>query len=149
MFCLVRQRDYLSRPSRVLVGALKSEQVLLFSELAQWYLQRGLVITRIYQLLQYKQSKPFQSFEESVSATRRERDADPAKIVIAIVIVITAKLVSNSCFGKTIIDKDRHRRVLYVNGHTTASEFVASFNFVSLQELDSNGLYEICMHKKR
>ena len=73
MFCLVRQRDYLSRPSRVLVGALKSEQVLLFSELAQWYLQRGLVITRIYQLLQYKQSKPFQSFEESVSATRRER----------------------------------------------------------------------------
>ena len=62
IFCLARQRDYLLRQSRMLVGALKGERVLLFSELAQWYLQHGLVITRIYQLLQYKQSKPFQLF---------------------------------------------------------------------------------------
>ena len=35
---LARQRGYLSGPSRMLVGALKSERVLLFSELARWYL---------------------------------------------------------------------------------------------------------------
>ena len=33
MLCLARQRGYLSRPSRMLVGALKGERILLFSEL--------------------------------------------------------------------------------------------------------------------
>ena len=127
LLCLARQRCYLSRPSRMLVGALKGEQILLFSELARWYLQHGLVITRIYQLLQYKRGKPFQSFGESVSAARREGDSDTAKSVIA----DTATLVGNSCFGKTIVDKDRHRGVLYVDGHAAASKclhgFVCSF----------------------
>ena len=59
MLRLARQRGYLSRPSRMLVGALMGERVLLFSELAWWYLQHGLVITRIYWLLQYKRGKPF------------------------------------------------------------------------------------------
>ena len=59
MLCLARQRGYLSRPSHMLVGALKGERVMLFSELAWWYLQHGLVITRIYWLLQYKRGKPF------------------------------------------------------------------------------------------
>ena len=129
----------------MLVGALKGERILLFSELARWYLQHGLVITRIYQLLQYKRGKPFQSFGESVSATRREGDSDPAKSVIA----DTAKLVGNSCFGKTIVDKDSHKKVLYIEGHAAASKFVSSSNFGSLQELDGDGLYEICMHKER
>ena len=38
MLRLARQKGYLSRPSRMLVGALKGERVLLFSELARWYL---------------------------------------------------------------------------------------------------------------
>ena len=145
MLHLARQRGYLSRPSRMLVGALKDERVLLFSELTRWYLQHGLVITRIYQLLQYKRGRSFQSFGESVSAARREGDSDPAKCVIA----DTAKLVGNSCFGKTIVDKGRHRRVLHVDGHAAASKFVSSSNFGSLQEPDSDGLYEICLHKEK
>ena len=57
----------------MLVGAIKGERVLLFSEPAWLYLQHSLVITKIYQLLQYKQSKSFQSFGESLSAIRRRR----------------------------------------------------------------------------
>ena len=59
MLCLARQRGYLSRPSRILVGALRGERVMLFSELAWWCLQNGLAITMIYRLLQYKRGKPF------------------------------------------------------------------------------------------
>ena len=40
MLCLARQRGYLARATRMLVGALKGERILLFSELARWYLQR-------------------------------------------------------------------------------------------------------------
>ena len=49
--------------------------------------------------------------------TRKEEDADLTKIVI----VDTAKLVGNSHFGKTIVDKDKHSRVLYVDRHAAAS----------------------------
>ena len=62
---------------------------------------------------------------------------------------LSQTLVSNFHFGKTIVDKDRHRTVLYVDGHAAASKLVASSNFVSLQELDSDGLYEIYMHKEK
>ena len=41
MLCLARQRDYLSRPSHMLVGVLKGERVLLFRELGRWYLQHN------------------------------------------------------------------------------------------------------------
>ena len=80
-----------------------------------------------------------------MSAARREGDSDPAKSVIA----DTAKLVGNSCFDKNIVDRDRHMKVLNVDGHTAASKFVSNSNFGSLQELDSDGLYEICLHKGR
>ena len=56
-------------------------------------------------------------------ATRGEGDADSTKSIIA----DTAKLVGNSCFSKTIVDKDRHRRVLCVDGHAAISKVVASF----------------------
>ena len=44
---------------------------------------------------------------------RREGDVDASKSVIA----DTATLVGNSCFGKTIVDKDKHRSVVYVDEH--------------------------------
>ena len=47
----------------------------------------------------------------------------------------------------TIVDKDRRRKVLYVDGHAAASKLVTSSNFVFLQELDSGELYEICTNK--
>ena len=80
-----------------------------------------------------------------MSAAKREGDSDPAKSVIA----DTAKLVGNSCFGKNIVDRDRHMKVFNVDGHTAASKFVSNSNFASLQELDSEGLYEICLHKEK
>ena len=61
----------------------------------------------------------------------------------------TTILVGNSCFGKTIVDKDRHKKVLYDDGNAAASNLVSSSNFGSLQELDRDGLYKNCIHKKR
>ena len=40
-------------------------------------------------------------------------------------------------------------KVFNVDGHTAASKFVSNSNFASLQELDSEGLYEICLYKEK
>ena len=56
---------------------------------------------------------------------RREGDFDLVKSVIADIV----KFVGNFCFGKIIVDKDRYKKVLYVEGYAVVSKFVFSFNF--------------------
>jgi len=128
-----KETGYLARATRMLVGSLHGKRILLLSSLARWYLQHGLVITEIYQMVEYHPRALFNEFGESVSAARREGDVDPSKKVLA----DTSKLIGNSCYGKTITNKDRHRDVVYVEGHTEASRMVSGINFESLVELSA------------
>ena len=143
----------------MLVGSMRGDRVLLFSGLARWYLQHGLVIKEIYELVEYHPRAVFKVFGESVSNARREGDADPSKKILA----DTSKLIGNSCYGKTIVNKDRHREVVYVEGHREASDLVSSPRFDSLVDLSlpqlwedsdnddakSTGFYEASLFKNR
>ena len=111
---------HLKRPQRALVGSLFEEKILLLSELARWYLQHGLVITHVYQLVRYVPRKIFANFAQLVTEARRAGDADPELKLLA----DTSKLVGNSAYGKTITDKERHRRVVYVDDPRQASQLV-------------------------
>ena len=73
---LAEKTGYLKRASRMLIGSLRGDRVLLFSGLAKWYLQHGLVITEIYQLVEYHPRALFRDFGESMSQARREGDAE-------------------------------------------------------------------------
>ena len=136
--------DFLKSPQRMLIGSLKGEKILLLSELARWYLRHGLIITRIYQLVQYVPRRVFEVFGESVSNARRRGDADPDLALLA----TTSKLVGNSCYGKTIVNKEKHRSVRYIEGDEVASKHIRGNNFVSMDEIDEE-FYEIVEHKRR
>jgi len=43
-----------------IVGALSAEKMLLYTPLLQWYLNHGVVVTRIYRTINYDRAKPFQ-----------------------------------------------------------------------------------------
>jgi hypothetical protein len=122
---------YLKRPVKMLIGSLRGDKVLLASPLARWYLEQGLIITEIYQLIRYHPRDLFRRFGESVCDARREGDVDPNKRILA----DTCKLMGNSCYGKTITNKDRHRNVEYIDGHSEASETISCFDFESLNQL--------------
>ena len=51
----------------------------------------------------------FEPFGDAVSDARRAGDRDPDQAIIA----DTMKLVGNSCYGKTITNKERHHKVQY------------------------------------
>ena len=130
--------------------------MLLFSGLARWYLQHGLVIKEIYELIKYHPRALFRDFGESVSQARREGDVDPDKKILA----DTSKLIGNSCYGKTIVNKDKHKDVNYIEGHSEASDLISSPRFESLVDLgcldsdsssgeDSDGFYEVSLFKNR
>jgi G:T-mismatch repair DNA endonuclease (very short patch repair protein) len=104
---LVERDNRLRQPQRMLIGSMKGQRILLFSELARWYLKHGLRMARICALIEYKRDTPFKAFGDSVSNARREGDTDPTKAILA----DTNKLIGNSCYGKTIVNKDKHKDV--------------------------------------
>jgi hypothetical protein len=134
------ERGFLKSPQRMLVGSLFGEKILLLSELAKWYLEKGLVITKIYQMVDYIPRAIYAEFASSVSAARRLGDADPDMTLLA----NTSKLIGNSAYGKTITNKERHRNVRYVDGDEDASVKIRGVNFDPLTEIDDE-YYEIVM----
>ena len=74
-----KRHGHFKRPQCMLVGSLKATKILLLSELVRWYLNHGLKISKIYQLIEYTPKKSFEAFGLSVSEARRLGDIDPTK----------------------------------------------------------------------
>ena len=117
--------------------------MLIATPLLKWYLMKGFKVSRVYQAVEYKPVRCFKGFEKEVSAARRAGDLDPDKSIMA----DTMKLLGNSAYGYMILDKTRHRRVLYVKGASKAKLKVNEPSFVSLTELGTDR-FEIQMKKK-
>ena len=135
--------DIMSTPRRMLVGSYRGDNILLATPLLQWYLAHGLVIDRVYQVVEYHREACFRHFGESVSAARREGDADPDKAIIA----DTMKLLGNSAYGKTVTNIDRHRNVRYCTEVGTS----LLINNKRFRQLDvvTDDAYEVTASKAR
>ncbi|CAB4017246.1 Hypothetical predicted protein [Paramuricea clavata] len=111
------ENNVMYQPRRSLIGSMKGDKILLATPLLKWYLEHGLGVTRIYQVMEYTPKPCFKPFGDAVSDARRAGDADPSKAIIA----DTMKLVGNryndkdfnfvfyyyncSSYGKTITNK--------------------------------------------
>ena len=135
--------DIMSTPRRMLVGSYRGDKILLATPLLQWYLAHGLVIDRVYQIVEYHREACFRHFGESVSAARREGDADPDKAIIA----DTMKLLGNSAYGKTVTNIARHRNVRYCTEVGTS----LLINNKRFRQLDvvTDDAYEVTASKAR
>ena len=88
-----------------LLGVMKAKKILLYTPLIEWYLQHGLRLAAVHQLIEYEPSIPFSWFPEEVANARREADKDPLKKQLRDV----AKLKGNSFYGKMTEDLGRHK----------------------------------------
>ena len=135
------ENDIMSAPRRMLVGSFHGIKLLLATPLLRWYLAHGLVVDRVYQVVDYEPNPCFQRFGESVSTARRNGDSDPDKSIIA----DTMKLLGNSAYGKTVTNIDRHRNVKYCTEVGTS----ACINNKRFRQLDvvTDDVYEITSNK--
>ena len=135
------ENDIMSAPRRMLVGSFHGEKLLLATPLLRWYLAHGLVVDRMYQVVEYEPNPCFQRFGESVSVARRAGDSDPEKAIIA----DTIKLLGNSGYGKTVTNVDRHHDVKYCTEVGTS----ALINNKRFRQLDvvTDDAYEIELNK--
>ena len=137
------EHDIMSTPRRMLVGSYRGEKILLATPLLRWYLAHGLVVDRVYQIIEYEPKPCFQNFGDSVSAARRAGDADLDKSIVA----DTMKLLGNSAYGKTVTNVDRHRKVTYCTEVGT-SLLVGNKRFRQL-DVVTDDAYEITSSKAR
>ena len=137
------EHDIMSTPRRMLVGSFHGDKILLATPLLRWYLAHGLVVDRVYQIIEYEPKPCFRRFGESVSAARRAGDADPDKAIIA----DTMKLLGNSAYGKTVTNVDRHRKVKYCTA-VGASLLISNKRFCQL-DVVTDDAYEITSSKAR
>ena len=61
------------------LGVMKAKMILLYTPLIEWYLQQGLRLTAVHQLIDYEPGMPFSWFSEEVANARSEADKDPLK----------------------------------------------------------------------
>ena len=133
-------------PRRLLVGGMKGERLLLATPLLEWYLKHGMIVTNIYQVVEFKSQRCFKDFVQRVSDARRAGDTDPDTSIIA----DTMKVIGNSAYGSLIMDKTKHRDIKYVQGENQTCLKVNEPRFRKLECLDEEEeYYELELAKQK
>ena len=135
--------NLLPKPQKMLIGSYFADKILLITPLLKWYINHGLEVTKIYEVVQYLPVKCFENFGLQVSEARRSGDSDPNKAVLA----QTFKLWGNSSYGKTICNKEKHKNIRYCDSKAV-SELINDPLFHKLNTI-SEDLYEIEHFKKK
>ena len=65
-----------------LIGSMFAEKILIITPLLQWYISHGILVTNIYQIIEFSPKKCFVKFADQVSNDRRGGDTNPNLKVI-------------------------------------------------------------------
>ena len=136
--------NILRQPQKSLISSFFGKKVLLLTTLLKWYLEHGLIVNKIYQIVQFEGYSAFTHFGETVCQMRRKADTDPSKKIIA----ETAKLCGNVIYGTTITNKEKFMDVKYVTTPFEASKLANSKHFIAVDEL-ADDVYEVQLAKGR
>ena len=132
----------LSQPRKMLIGSYFAKKIFLITPLVKWYMEQGLVVTKVYEFVEYVPKQCFRGFGESVSEARRAGDRDPDKSVLANLM----KLIGNSGYGKCITNLEEHKKVQYLNASEVSGAVNDSY-FCDLDELDED-FFKVSFNKK-
>ena len=76
MASFAEKHDLLKKPTSSLITSYFADEILLATPLLKWYLQHGLEVTSIQQVIQYKPRRCFKAFTEEIVTARREAGQD-------------------------------------------------------------------------
>ena len=114
-----------------LLGIMKTKKILLYTPLIEWYLQHGLSLRAVHQLIEYEQCRLFSWFPEEVANDRCEADKDPLKKQLGDI----AKLKGNSFYGKMIQDLGRHKSTKFTRKERVVDKALRPPFFDNLEEV--------------
>ena len=83
MKAYAEEHNIIAQPRRSLIGSMKGEKILLATPLLKWYLEHGLEVPKVHQVIEFNPEPCFKPFRDAVSDSRRAGRADPSKAIIA------------------------------------------------------------------
>src|SRR5277367_6534394 len=120
---------------------MKAKKILIKSSLLKWYLEHGLIITRIYGVIPAVKAKIYEEFVDWVTKSRRLGDIKPEFSVKA----ENCKNIGNSGYGNTLMDKTKHKNCKYVN-EIQFNKLKNDYCFYDAEEYGDK--FEVIMTKK-
>ena len=97
------------RMTKKLISSFSGEKVLIKADRLRFMISKGMVVTKIHGFIKAEKGKIFEKFAQKVSDERRKGDIDPNHAIIAEM----WKLIGNSAFGRTGMDKSKFRKTEY------------------------------------
>ena len=131
----------LSQPRKKLISIFTLQNGTLITPVLLFYLELGLVVTKIHRFVEYTPKECFNSFVQAAADARRKGDENPNSSVVA----ETMKLLANSSYGYQIMDRSRHIVTKYLTDEKTH----AATNSKLFKKLDhvNNSLYDVELAK--
>ena len=131
----------MSQLRKMLISSFTLQNGALNTPVLLFYLQLGLVVTKIHRFVEYTRKKCLNSFVRAAMDARRKNDKNPNSSVV----VETRKLLANSSYGYQVMDRSRHTVTKYLNDEKTH----AAISSKLLKKLDymNSSLYEVELAK--
>ena len=122
--------NLMNNPRRQLIGSYFGDKIWIMSPLAKWYLDKGLKISKIYQFLEFEKGENFSNVVDEIIKYRRLGDIDPKYEMIG----GTFKLIGNSIYGKSILNKNKITKTKYCINNNLET-FIRSPYFMNANEI--------------
>ena len=120
-----------------LISSCFAKQSLINWEIAKFYLEMGLKITKIYKFIEFFPQKCFAPLAQDIVNSRRLADTDKTKTFIA----LTNKLTGNSLYSASLLNKEKHQNITY-HSEETVNKFINEPRFIHLDEIKKD-IYEV------
>ena len=108
----VEEEGLLSQPRKMLNSSFSVKNGTLITPFSLFYLDFGLVCTKLYRFVEYT---PMENFNNFVQSTMKQGDENPKSKVVT----ETMKLLANSSCGYQIRDRSRHTVEKYYSDEKT------------------------------
>ena len=131
-------KDKFTKPVRLLVNRMCVKDNFLSTKLIKYYMDHGLIISDVKEVVIFCISKPFKSFVDLVSKKRKQQRADPRTKILADMY----KILLSALHGSFLMRCDKHQRITIVKDDYQASLSVNYKTFKALHPL-GNGFYQI------
>ena len=105
--------------------------------MAEFYLNLGLKISRIYEFIEFHSQKCFKTLANEIVNSRKKADLDKSKTVIA----LTKKLTGNSLYSASLLNKEKHLNITY-HSKDTINKAINNPHFIHLDKIFSD-VYEV------
>ena len=77
------ERKLLGQPRRTLIRSFIGKNIFMETQLLRWYLEHGLAVDQVYEVVEYVPERCFQGFADTLSENRQNGNLNPTKAILA------------------------------------------------------------------